>query len=86
MKLNKRAYMKLIHEDLEYLNEHCEEGSIEKDHIRYVLCNSIDLLYPKQLNEKDVKQRCPYCKSTDVIMFDSDNDMCNKCGKYFSGS
>ncbi len=32
----------------------------------------------------DSKPRhCPKCNSTNVIMFDSDNDLCNDCGTYF---
>jgi ribosomal protein L37AE/L43A len=32
----------------------------------------------------DSKPRhCPKCNSTNVIMFDSDNDLCNDCGAYF---
>ena len=32
----------------------------------------------------DSKPRhCPKCNSTNVIMFDSDNDLCNDCRAYF---
>jgi exoribonuclease II len=85
-KLNKRAYMQLIEEDLAYLNLHCEEGSLEKDHIRCVLCSSIDWYYPKQLKESKVERECPYCKSKNVIMFDSDNDICEECRRWFPGT
>ncbi len=27
---------------------------------------------------------CPYCSSHKVIDFDSNNDLCEKCGKWFS--
>lgn len=83
--ITKRAYMKLINEDLDWLNKECPDG-LEKDHIKAVLCKSIDLLYPTQLKETKYKRKCPHCGSTDVVMFDSDNDMCNKCGKYFPGT
>ena len=79
IKIDKRAYMKLIKGDLDWLNKECPVG-LEKDHIEAVLRKSIDLLYPK---DENLKVRCPYCGSTKVIMFDADNDMCNKCGKYF---
>jgi hypothetical protein len=26
---------------------------------------------------------CPHCRSADIQMFDSDNDMCKTCGRYF---
>ena len=26
---------------------------------------------------------CPKCGDNDVIIFDSDNDLCNGCGKWF---
>jgi ribosomal protein S27AE len=36
---------------------------------------------------KTKKERvCPLCGSTNIIMFDSDNDYCNKCKTYFSGA
>lgn len=79
IKITKCAYTKLIKEDLDWLNKECPAG-LEKDHIEAVLRKSIDLLYPR---DENFKVRCPYCGSTKVIMFDADNDMCNKCGKYF---
>ncbi|WP_300725878.1 hypothetical protein [uncultured Rikenella sp.] len=47
IKIDKQAYIKLIEEDLDYLNQHCKEESLELDHIKAVLCFSIDLLYPE---------------------------------------
>jgi hypothetical protein len=32
------------------------------------------------------KKVCPYCNSTDIIMFDADNDICNKCRRYYPGT
>lgn len=29
---------------------------------------------------KTVPKRCPKCNSESVILFDSDNDICNECG------
>lgn len=29
------------------------------------------------------KPKCPHCGSTNLFMFDSDNDICGKCEKYF---
>ena len=46
IKIDKRAYMKLIKEDLDWLNKECPVG-LEKDHIEAVLRKSIDLLYQK---------------------------------------
>jgi hypothetical protein len=43
--------MKLIEEDLAYLNQHCKDGDLEKDHIRLILCSSIDWYYPEKLKD-----------------------------------
>ena len=45
IKLNKESYEKLIKEDLDYLNEHCPD-SLELDHIKLIVCSSIDWYYP----------------------------------------
>ena len=41
---------------------------------------------PPQLDKGSVSSskpnKCTNCGSTDVIMFDSDNDMCMSCGKF----
>lgn len=42
----------------------------------------------KNLSSKPVladskPRNCPKCNSTNVIIFDSDNDLCNDCGAYF---
>lgn len=47
IKIDKQAYIKLIQEDLDYLNRHCKDESLELDHIKAVLRFSIDLLYPE---------------------------------------
>lgn len=85
-KLSKRAYIKLIEEDLEYLNVTCKEHAPEKEHIRAVLRSSIDRIYPEQSNGAKSKRECPYCGSVRIMMFDADNDICNKCGRYFPGT
>lgn len=46
-KLSKGAYMELIHQDLVYLNTHCKDGGLELDHIKLIICKSIDHLYPE---------------------------------------
>lgn len=45
IKISKEAYEKLIKEDLDFLNEHCPE-SLELDHIKLIVCSSIDWHYP----------------------------------------
>jgi len=30
--------------------------------------------------------RCPKCGGTDIIMFDSDNDICEECNEWFPGT
>jgi ribosomal protein S27AE len=32
------------------------------------------------------ERECPYCGSNNIIMFDSDNDICEDCRRYFPGS
>lgn len=53
-KLNKRGYMQLIEENLDWLNNKCP-ASLEKDHIRDVLKCSIDLLYPDKNSSITIK-------------------------------
>ena len=31
------------------------------------------------------RKSCPHCNSFNVIMFDSDNDICEDCGSWFPG-
>lgn len=45
IKIDKRAYEKLVKEDLDFLNEHCPD-SPELDHIKLIVCSSIDWYYP----------------------------------------
>ena len=48
--MTKEAYKKLIQEDLDFLNKHLSkfEGSLELDHIKLIICSSIDWYYPEQ--------------------------------------
>lgn len=45
IKLNKEHYEKLIKEDLDFLNKHCPDNP-ELDHIKLIVCSSIDWYYP----------------------------------------
>ena len=45
IKISKEAYEKLIKEDLDFLKEHCPD-SLELDHIKVIICSSIDWHYP----------------------------------------
>lgn len=45
IKIDKKRYEKLIKEDLDFLSEHCPD-SLELDHIRLIVCSSIDWYYP----------------------------------------
>ena len=45
IKIDKSAYEKLIKEDLDFLNKHCPDG-LELDHIKLIVCSSIDWHYP----------------------------------------
>lgn len=38
----------------------------------------------KKRKKKIKKEKvCPHCGSGKVVMFDADNDLCQKCGKWF---
>ena len=50
LKITKQEYSKLINEDLEILRQYLPD-SPEHDHIRLVLCNSIDMHYPSESNK-----------------------------------
>lgn len=45
IKISKEAYEKLIKKDLDFLNEHCPD-SLELDHIKLIVCSSLDWHYP----------------------------------------
>ena len=45
IKIDKNAYEKIIKEDLDFLNKHCPD-SLELDHIKLIVCSSIDWYYP----------------------------------------
>lgn len=47
IKIDKSAYEKLIKEDLDFLNKHCP-NSLELDHIKLIVCSSIDWHYPEK--------------------------------------
>lgn len=53
LKITKKAYMKLIQEDLDFLNKHLGhlEGSIELDHVKLIICSSIDWYFPDNSKE-----------------------------------
>lgn len=53
LKISKKHYTELIQEDLDYLNNNLPDGSVELDHIKAVLCLSIDWLYPEQNTSKE---------------------------------
>lgn len=47
---------------------------------------SVTLLGATAKVVREKKRRCPNCKSTRVINFDADNDLCQKCGNIFPGT
>lgn len=47
MKISKESYEKLIKEDLDFLNKYCPDN-LELDHIKLILCSSIDWYYPER--------------------------------------
>lgn len=50
MKLTEQAYTKLIEQDLAFINKHLPD-SLETDHIKVVLCNSIDMHYSNTISQ-----------------------------------
>lgn len=46
LKMNKKAYIELIEQDLAFLNKHCPDTP-ELDHIKLIVCKSIDWHYPE---------------------------------------
>lgn len=70
IKIDKSAYEKLIKEDLDFLNKHCP-NSLELDHIKLIVCSSIDWHYPEKTKSmclKD-KQRNATCATNAMYMF-----------------
>lgn len=68
IKIDKSAYEKLIKEDLDFLNKHCPD-SLELDHIKLIVCSSIDWIYPKKTKNmclKDKTKKCNLCHECDV--------------------
>lgn len=70
IKIDKKSYEKLIKEDLEFLNKHCPD-SLELDHIKLILCSSIDWHYPakaKNVCLRDKTKVCNQCHECDVYV------------------
>lgn len=69
IKLNKESYEKLIKEDLDFLNKHCPDGP-ELDHIKLIVCGSIDWHYPKgkHMCLRDKSKVCNLCHDCDVCI------------------
>ena len=67
IKISKEAYEKLVKEDLDFLNKHCPD-SLELDHIKVIICSSIDWFYPekKSMCHKDKTKVCNLCHKCDV--------------------
>lgn len=49
LKITKQEYTKLIEQDLAILNQYLPDN-LENDHIKLVLCNSIEMHYPSDCN------------------------------------
>lgn len=70
IKISKEAYEKLIKEDLDFLNEHCPD-SLELDHIKVIICSSIDWYYPEKTKSmclRDKSKVCNLCHECDVYV------------------
>ncbi len=55
--MNKKAYTELIEQDLEFLNARFKGVSPEVDHIKLVLCRSIDLYYLDKTKDAEIRTR-----------------------------
>lgn len=55
IKIDKSAYEKLIKEDLDFLNKHCPD-TLELDHIKLIVCSSIDWYYPDKSTSTALKR------------------------------
>ena len=70
IKIDKSAYEKLIKEVLDFLNKHCP-NSLELDHIKLIVCSSIDWHYPEKTKSmclKDKTKECNLCHECDVYV------------------
>lgn len=67
--LNNKTYVQLLRENIVWLKQ--QKHSLEKDHL-IMMC------------EYEIKKRgfCPYCHGN-VIMFNSDLDICDSCKRQF---
>lgn len=70
IKLNRDAYEQLIKEDIAYLDIYAKP-SVERDHIKQVLINSITLLYDMNVLKDDISDRSIW--GLDDVMDLSDN-------------
>lgn len=66
IKISKEAYEKLIKEDLDFLNEHCPDIP-ELDHIKVIICSSIDWYYPEKAKGMCLRNKSKVC------------DLCHEC-------
>jgi len=55
-------------------------GNMTKREMKLIEISLAESKQPYE-NKKDLEvKRCPKCNSESVILFDSDNDICNECG------
>lgn len=52
------------------------------DHVQGDARNTLNVLMSR-IAQHAKRGICPHCGSTKVIRFDSNNDTCNACGKWF---
>jgi NAD+--asparagine ADP-ribosyltransferase len=81
----------------EILKHHLRHISFEASDKTFInVCQAMEEYAQQQLSDKDKEiaelkktitrdypQSCPKCKSSDVIMFTSDLDLCQRCGQTF---
>ena len=78
-KLNRQAYEKLIKEDIAYLDIYAKP-SIERDHIKQVLVDSVTLLYDMNILKDDTADRSVW--GLDDVIDLNEQHMIDRLNKY----
>lgn len=69
------------------LQYHYEGGSLDNVKEELIQTAAMCMRMLQHLSPcKRVKKVCSHCGSVDVMMFDSDNDMCNSCHRLLPGT
>lgn len=84
IQLNKEAYQQLIDEDINELNKHMSEHSLERKHIVDVLNWSVNQIYPETPKSQEPIPKCRICESNKrVKLVEHGYKHCTNCGNYW---